>query len=139
MSQENWTRPQENNKEGEDRKKRVNTNSRREIYRIIRNQHQATPQLQTPIQQIGLVCVLYFHSLDFLTRRYGNFICCWVRIFLLLWLELLALLLKLLFRLIFPALRSSRLWKLLNKPVMFLVVFLLESFSFLLLPVLRRM
>ena len=50
MLQENRTRSQENNEEEEDRNIRINTNNRPEIYRIIRNQHQTTPQLQTHME-----------------------------------------------------------------------------------------
>ena len=50
MLQENRTRSQENNEDSEDRNIRTNTSDKPEIFRIIRNQHETTPQLQTHME-----------------------------------------------------------------------------------------
>ena len=75
LLQENRTRPPENNEEEEDRNIRTNTSNKSEIYRIIRNQHQTTPQLQTHEEGGNVTCEGHTTkraSIEFLTNKLLN-------------------------------------------------------------------
>ena len=50
MLQENRIRPRESNEEEEDRNIRTNASNKLEIHRIMRTQHQTTPQLQIHVE-----------------------------------------------------------------------------------------
>ena len=70
LLQEKRTTPQQNNEEEEDRNIRTKDENKLEIYRVIRNRHQTTLQLQTHMKRGNVTCE--GHTLERATELLTN-------------------------------------------------------------------